>query len=377
MNRVIKMIKREAKEKIESLFGKGKAILVLGPRQVGKTTLIHNLLESRNHLFLNADDPTIRSTLTNINTEELKNIIGQHTFVFIDEAQLVENIGLTLKLITDQFKNVQLIISGSSSLELGNLLNESLTGRKRVFNLYPISWKELENEVGYLVAKQQLNTRLIYGLYPEVINEIGDEQEVLNELVSSYLFKDILALSGIRKPQVLDKLVRALALQMGSEVSYNELSQLVGVDKNTIGNYIDLLEQAFVIFKLGSFNRNLRNEIKMNQKIYFYDNGIRNAIIKNFNPLELRNDVGVLWENFLIAERIKRTNYDRKNQANYFWRTKQQQEVDWVEDYNGEIKGYEFKWNSNAKIKIPKKFTETYQTDITVVNSENFRDFIL
>jgi len=371
------MLVREAQLRIEELFGKGKAIIVLGPRQVGKTTLIHNILKNKNPLLLNADDPTIREILTNINTEELRDLIGKHKFVFIDEAQLIKNIGLTLKLITDQFKAVQLIVTGSSALELGNMLNEPLTGRKREFKLYPISWKEWEDEVGYLAAKQQLKTRLIYGFYPEVLNEKGEEQEALNELVSSYLFKDILALSGIRKPHILDKLVRALALQLGAEVSYNELSQLIGVDKNTISNYMDLLEQAFVIFRLGSFSRNLGNEIKTNQKIYFYDNGIRNAIIGNFNPVDLRNDVGALWENFLIAERLKRVHYNRRKQANYFWRTKQQQEIDWVEDYDGEIKGYEFKWNPQAKNKIPKSFEESYQTKVEIIHRENFREFIL
>jgi len=306
------MIEREAKKQIENLLGKGKAIVVLGPRQVGKSTLIHDLLKNREHLFLNADDPTVRSILTNINTEELKNLIGKHKLVFIDEAQSIENIGLTLKLVTDQLKQVQLIVSGSSAFEMGNALNESLTGRKRELLLLPISWKEWENEVGYLAAKQQLNIRLIYGLYPEVLSSSGEEKEALNELMNSYLFKDILALSGIKKPQVLEKLVRALAFQIGSEVSFNELAQLVGVDKNTVSSYMDLLEQSFVIYRLGSFSRNLRNEIKTNQKVYFYDNGLRNAIIGNFNPPEQRTDTGHLWENFLITERLKRINYERK-----------------------------------------------------------------
>jgi len=371
------MIEREAKKQIENLLGKGKAIVVLGPRQVGKSTLIHDLLKNREHLFLNADDPTVRSILTNINTEELKNLIGKHKLVFIDEAQSIENIGLTLKLVTDQLKQVQLIVSGSSAFEMGNALNESLTGRKRELLLLPISWKEWENEVGYLVAKQQLNIRLIYGLYPEVLSSSGEEKEALNELMNSYLFKDILALSGIKKPQVLEKLVRALAFQIGSEVSFNELAQLVGVDKNTVSSYMDLLEQSFVIYRLGSFSRNLRNEIKTNQKVYFYDNGLRNAIIGNFNPPEQRTDTGHLWENFLITERLKRINYERKFSKHYFWRTVQQQEIDLIEEGEGEIKAFEFKWNPTAKYKAPKKFEETYNTKVESIHRENFRDFVL
>lgn len=371
------MTERIAQKSIEQFLGKGKAIVVLGPRQVGKTTLINEILKDKRHLFLNADDPSVRNMLSNINTEELKDLIGEYKYLFIDEAQLIKNIGLTLKLITDQFKEVQLLVSGSSSLELGNLLNEPLTGRKRSIQLFPISWKELENEAGYLTALQQIKLRLVYGFYPEVLNSKGEEKEVLNELVNSYLFKDILALSGIRKPHILEKLVRALAFQVGGEVSYNELAQLVGVDKNTISNYIDLLEQAFVVFRLNSFSKNLRNEIKTNQKIYFYDNGLRNAVIGNFNSLEFRNDLGSLWENFLIAERVKKHSYERNNVKFYFWRTKQQQEIDWVEEVNGSIKAFEFKWNPLAKFKAPKKFEDAYNTRVAQIDRENFRAFVL
>ncbi len=371
------MYKRQLVKKLENRLGKGKAIVVLGPRQVGKTTLIHNLLKDKAYLFLNADDPQVRNSLTNPNTAELRLIIGDYRYLFIDEAQLIPNIGRTLKIITDMMQEVQLIVSGSSSLDLSSQLNEPLTGRKREFQLFPISWKELEEKEGFLEAKQQLKHRLIYGFYPEVLNSKGAEVEVLKELMSSYLYKDILALGGIRKPQFLEKLVKALALQLGSEVSYNELAQLVGVDKNTISNYIDLLEKGFVLFRLGSFSGNIRNEIKTNQKIYFYDVGIRNAAIGNFSAIENRSDVGGLWENFLIAERMKQIAYSGHIQSNYFWRTKQQQEIDWVEETGGEIKGFEFKWNPKAKVRIPQKFMETYHAEVKVYNSENFRDFIV
>jgi len=370
------MIKRILEEKITQKLDKGKAILVIGPRQVGKTTLINSILENRAHLFLDGDDSTVRNLLTDPNTEELKSIIGSHTTLFIDEAQRITNIGLTLKIITDQFKKVQLLVSGSSAFELNNQTSEPLTGRKWEYKLYPISWQELEDSMGYVKSEQQLELRILYGMYPDVINNPGDEIEVLKQLTNSYLYKDILAFSGIRKPQVLEKLLRALALQLGSEVSYNELAQLVGVDKNTVASYIDVLEKGYVIFRLSSFSRNLRNEIKTNQKIYFYDTGVRNAIIGNFNMLDSRSDKGGLWENFLITERIKKLAYDGSLANSYFWRTKQQQEIDYVEEVSGKITGYEFKWNEKAKAKLPKSFMENYNATIEVIHRNNFREFV-
>ncbi|WP_127140149.1 ATP-binding protein [Flagellimonas marinaquae] len=371
------MVKRILKEKITKKLDTGKAVILIGPRQVGKTTLINSILENRKHLFLNGDDSTVRTLLTNANTEELKQIIGNNTTVFIDEAQRIENIGITLKLITDQFKNVQLLVSRSSAFELNNQTSEPLTGRKWEYHLYPISWAEFENSMGYLKSEQQFHLRILYGMYPDVINNLGDEIEVLKELTNSYLYKDILAFSGIRKPQVLEKLLRALALQIGNEVSFNELSQLIGVDKNTVSNYIEILEKGYVIFRLTSFNRNLRNEIKTNQKIYFYDTGVRNALIGNFNTLESRTDVGNLWENFLISERLKKLSYQNSLANAYFWRTKNQQEIDYVEEASGKITGYEFKWNPKAKVRIPKPFVDIYDSNVKIVNRSNFREFLM
>jgi uncharacterized protein len=370
------MINRAIEAQIQAKIGKGKAIILIGPRQVGKTTLLRKIVGNNEYLFLDGDDPTIRNLLANANTEQLKSIIGKNKTVLIDEAQRIENIGLTLKIITDQFKDVQLFASGSSAFELNNKINEPLTGRKWEFHLFPIAWKEQEDSVGFLKATQQLELRILYGMYPDVINNIGQETEVLRQLTNSYLYKDILAFGGIRKPDVLEKLLQALALQTGSEVSYNELSQLLGIDKNTVSTYIDVLEKAFVIFKLKSFSRNLRNEIKTNQKIYFCDTGIRNMVIGNFNALDLRQDKGALWENFLISERIKKLHYDSSLAKPYFWRTAQQQEIDYVEEEAGKITGYEIKWNEKAKVKIPKVFAETYKAETVVLNRENFRAFL-
>lgn len=365
------------KQNIEKRIGSGKAIILIGPRQVGKTTLIREILQNEEYLFFDGDDHTTRKLLKNVNTEQLRNIIGNYSYVFIDEAQRIENIGLTLKIIVDQIKIKQLFVSGSSAFEVSNYTNEPLTGRKWEYNLYPISWQELQNSIGYLQAEQQLPVRLVYGMYPDVINNKGEEAEVLKNLANSYLYKDILSLDGIRKPELLEKLLQALAYQLGSEVNYSELAQLLKVDGKTIRNYIDLLTQAFVIFRLPSFSKNLRNEIKTNQKIYFYDNGIRNSIIGNLKPMSNRTDIGALWENFLISERIKKNAYTGSWAKGYFWRTKQQQEIDYVEIEADEISAYEFKWNPNAKTKISKTFTSAYDATTHIINTENFRDFII
>ncbi len=374
------MILRELSSVVKEKIGKGKAIIILGARQTGKTTLVKSFLpENKSEgLFLDADNVEVQTLLTNPNLERLKNIIGKATLVIVDEAQRIPNIGLTLKLIIDNLPSIQLLITGSSSLELADLTNEPLTGRKWEYFMFPISWKELSDSVGYSNALLQLENRLIFGMYPEVVINVGEERERLNLLSQSYLYKDILSLGVIRKPEVLVKLLKALAFQVGNEVSLNELGQLIGADKITVSTYLSLLEKTFVIFRLQPLSRNLRNEISSTRKIYFYDNGIRNALINNFAPLELRQDVGALWENFMISERVKANHYRKRWATTYFWRTQTQQEIDYVEEIDGKFKAFEFKWKKQTPVKIPTSFSEAYKPEqFTVVSKENFTDFLL
>lgn len=372
------MIYRTLTPIIQDKIGSGKAIIIVGPRQVGKTTLITTQLANSEYQFFNGDDPAIRAQLDTPNTATISRLIGDSKIVFIDEAQRINGIGLTLKIIIDQFKHVQLWISGSSSFSLFNELSEPLTGRKWEYQLYPISWEEYENHVGYLKAEQHLENRLIYGMYPDIINDTkGREKEILRNLVNSYLYRDILSHGEIRKPEILEKLVQGLALQIGSEVNYNELSQLVAISKDTIQRYIDILEKGYVLFRLRSFNRNARNEIKKGRKIYFYDNGIRNAIIGEFSGVATRSDIGMLWENFLISERIKQNSYKLTFAKPYFWRTVQQQEIDYVEQNGLRLSAYEFKWNPKAKAKFSKTFTSNYEAETKVINRANFREFVV
>lgn len=370
------MLDRILQSPIESVFFTGKAIVVLGPRQVGKTTLIRKILSQKEHLFLNADDAVVRKLLEVPDTYKLHQVIGKHRIVFIDEVQRLKEPGLTLKLIIDQFKDVQLIASGSSALEIRDQTSEPLTGRKWEYHLFPISWEELESSIGFVEAEKQLEHRLIFGMYPDVINYPDKPQMVLQQLTESYLYKDILSLSSIRKPELLERLLQALALQTGNEVSYNELGQLLQVDKATIMTYLDLLEKAFIIFRLRSFSRNLRNEIKNNRKIYFWDNGIRNVLIANLNPVELRADKGPLWENFLISERMKLLHYRQVIANRYFWRTTQQQEIDYLEERDGLLTAYEFKWKVSGRIRTPENFLKTYNIGVQRISRENFRSFL-
>lgn len=356
-----------------------KAIIILGPRQVGKTTLITQMAAglSANYLYINGDDPSVRLQWNNPSRAFIDQYIGDHKVVVIDEAQRLENIGLSAKMIIDAQKKIQLFLSGSSSLEMANKVNEPLTGRKWEYRLYPFSWKELTAEFGFARTLPRLEDFLITGMYPEAINSPENAKEILINLVGSYLYKDVLELGGIRKPEILLKLLQALAWQVGNEVSYNELSRTIGADKETINDYIDLLEKAFVIFRLTPFARNLRNEISTTRKIYFYDNGVRNTIINNFAPVGQRNDIGALWENFLISERKKQQAYTGFYGNTYFWRTTGQAEIDYLEEQDGQITAYELKWNPKARVRFPSAFVKEYDPPITkVIHRENFWEWL-
>ncbi len=373
------MIKRTLQDIIsEKLFSK-KVIVITGARQTGKSTLMKEMqkLTDKKTLFLDCDDIETRNILHNQTTPNLLRLIGNNELVFIDEAQRVENIGLTLKQIHDNHPECQLIVSGSSAFELSNKINEPLTGRKWEYQIFPISFDEMQNYSTWFDEIRLLESRLIYGSYPDVITHPGNEIQILKTLSNSYLYKDIFTFQDLRKPQLIEKLLQLLAFQIASEVSYNELANTLQVSIRTIEKYIDLLEKTYVVFRLPSFSRNLRNELKKSRKIYFYDNGIRNSIISNFNSLNLRNDVGQLWENYLVSERMKKISYQNLYCNSYFWRTTQQQEIDYIEEHSGKLFAYEFKWNSTKKAKLSKTFSAAYpEHEFTVINKENYTDFI-
>lgn len=372
------MIKRTIQTAIEKKLFKGKAILIFGPRQCGKSTLAEAILDKKEHLYLNGDDADTREILSNTSASKLKRVVGKHAILFIDEAQRIPNIGLTLKIFTDQLKNVQVIATGSSAFELSSQVNEPLTGRKYEFMLYPLSFEEMVEHHGLIEEKRLLEHRMIYGYYPEIVTKVGEELELLKLLAGSYLYKDLLMLEQVKKPLILEKLLKALALQVGNEVSYQEIAQTTGSDGKTIDKYIDLLEKAYVVFRLPALNRNVRNEIKKGKKIYFYDCGIRNAIINNFSAIGSRTDKGALWENFVIAERMKWLQYNNIAAVQYFWRTTQQQEIDLIEELGEQLTAYEFKWSKNEKVRFPLTFTANYPGSKTfAVSQDNMEDFLL
>ncbi|OYX84701.1 MAG: ATPase [Flavobacteriales bacterium 32-34-25] len=374
------MIRREQTAYAKARLFKGKALLVFGPRQVGKTTFVQNLIADldKKTLFLNGDESDVLVLFENPNVSKLKNIIGDNEILVIDEAQRITNIGIVLKIIVDQIKTVQVIATGSSSFELANKLNEPLTGRKYEMFLFPIAFSEMVAHSGLLEEKRSLEQRLIYGNYPEIITNPIDAKEHIKLIANSYLYKDLFLLEQISKPVLLQKIVKALALQVGSEVNYNELAKLIQIDNKTVEKYIDLLEKAFVIFKLPALSNNIRNEIKKGKKIYFYDNGIINAVTANFNPLALRTDTGSLWENYIISERLKQLNIQQNEANSYFWRTTQQQEIDYIEKNDNSILACEIKWNAKTKYKIPVTFSVNYANVTSkIVSPENYEEFLL
>lgn len=373
------MIDRKLKKIVEDKLYSGKAIIILGARQVGKTTLIQQLFSNREDvLLLNGDEVDVQNVFAEMSSTRFKAIFGNKKVIVVDEAQRIANIGLRMKLITDILPEYQLIVTGSSAFELSNKLNEPLTGRKWEYNMFPLSFGEMVEHHGLLEEKRLIPHRMIYGYYPEVVTHQGSEMSILKQLSDSYLFKDILMLEQVKRPDNLVKLLQALAFQIGSQVSYTELGQLCGLDAKTVEKYIVLLEQCYILFRLGSFSRNLRNELKFTKKIYFLDNGIRNALISNFSQVENRTDVGALWENFLISERLKQNHYLLQWTNSWFWRTKQQVEIDYIEEQNGQLSAYEFKWSQKFKYRLPKAFSEAYQDAIfKVIHKDNVEEFLL
>ena len=372
------IIKRIEQLNIEKALFKGKIIILYGARQVGKTTLVKEIQKnySDNSIYLNCDEPDIRDALTDKTSTELRAFFGNKKLVILDEAQQIKNIGHTLKLVFDSFPEIQILATGSSAFELSDKISEPLTGRKREFFLYPFSFEELLSVYSELEMNRLLERRMIYGMYPEIVLKEENIDINLKSLARSYSYKDILKHQNIKNPELLEKLLQALALQIGNEVSYNELSNLLGVDKKTIASYIQILEKSFIIFRIGPFSRNLRSELKRLRKIYFYDLGIRNALINNLNPLNLRQDVGGIWENFIIAERKKFLSNNGFDRQSYFWRTLQKQEIDYIEEYDGVLSAFEIKWKTN-KIHVPKAFSVSYpKTKVKLINSTNYKSFI-
>ena len=372
------MISRDIEPLIVKDFKKKKVIVVLGARQVGKTTLLSQInQDGKKVLSLNCDNADDRLLLEHRTSTELKQLLSSYDLAFIDEAQRVADIGITIKMIGDLKLDTQVIVAGSSSLDIANSVNEPATGRTIEYNLFPFSMRELANSTSQREENRLLGNRLIYGMYPEVVIDPSDAKRTLISLANNYLYKDLLSYKGIKKPELLQNLVKALALQVGSEVSYNELGNMLGVDKETVENYINLLEKCFVVFRLSSFSRNMRNEIKKGKKIYFYDNGIRNAVISNFAPIEMRTDVGILWENFMISERVKRNNYSGSYAQLYFWRTHDQSEVDLIEEEDGMLHTFEFKWNPRRKPRLSQAFSKAYpNSTFQLVSPDNYWEFL-
>ncbi|MBQ3742220.1 MAG: ATP-binding protein [Bacteroidales bacterium] len=374
------MIQRQIEPRLREQLFKGKALIVMGARQVGKTTLLKQVLAGCEEgvLWLSGDDQDVRTLFETISAPRLRAIAGKNRLIVLDEAQRIRDIGIKLKLITDQMLDFQLLATGSSSFELANKINEPLTGRKREHRLFPLSFAEMVGHTSLLEEKRMLGHRLVYGAYPEVVMHPGDEIGLLRELTDSYLYKDILEFDKIHKPERLTKLLQALAYQLGSEVSYNELAQLCGMDAKTVESYITLLEQSYVLFRLGSFSRNLRSELKSSKKIYFYDNGVRNAVIGNFAQVENRMDAGALFENYVVSECMKRKEYTGDYAHSWFWRTTAKQEIDYLEEKDGLLHAFELKWNPRRRATAPLSFRNAYpDADFTVIHRDNIEDLLL
>ena len=368
-------------ENLKSAIRPGKVVVIYGARRTGKTTLLKEFLKGRPepYLLVSGDDITVQNYLSSQSLEKLKAFVGNNLLLVVDEAQKVQNIGLNLKLLVDHIPGISIIATGSSSFDLARSVGEPLTGRKTTLVQYPLAQLELSSIEQRHETDARLEQRLIYGSYPEIVlmNDNREREQYLKEIVSSYLYKDILELEGIRQSAKIGRLLQLIAFQISKEVSYNELGTSLGMSKNTVDHYLDLLEKAFVLQKLGGFSRNLRNEVTKNSRYYFCDNGVRNALINNFNPIDLRNDIGEFWENYLLIERLKLQEYLREPANNYFWRTYTKKEIDLVEEKDGLLHGYEMKWGK-ARPHPPKEWITAYPgSSWSLVNKENYLDFIV
>lgn len=375
------MIKR-IYSKLESYFHSKEVLILYGPRRVGKTTLLENFLSKSKlkYRLETGDNIKTQEILSSNDLSLIEEYVKGYDLIAIDEAQMIPNIGSGLKLIIDKIPNIKVIATGSSSFDLSNKVGEPLTGRKTTLTLYPISQLELLEEFNKHDLKQKLESFLIYGSYPQVVMAETKQEKIrlIEELVNSYVLKDILSLEKVKGPKILLDLLKLLAFQVGSEVSLNELSSNLGIDIKTVARYLDLLEKSFVIIKLGGFSRNLRSEVTSKAKYFFLDNGIRNGIISQFNSLEDRNDVGQLWENFFIIERMKKRSYQNIYGSSYFWQTYQQKEIDLIEERDGKLFPFECKWSPEKKVVLPKEWTDTYHQseELSVVNKDNYLDFV-
>ena len=374
----MKWINRFYENEFNSLIKPGKVFVLYGPRRVGKSSLINKYLTGKNNIFKSTgEDFDLKALMEKPSLNALKLFFSDYEIIFIDEVQYIGNVGISLKMMIDSMPEKIIIVTGSSSFNISSEISEPLTGRQTVRVLYPLSVSEIKNDIGAMSLYQKLDELLVYGTYPETYNISNkkDKTEYLNELRNSYLFKDILSLENIKNPGKLVDLLKLLSFQVGSEVSLNELSRKLSIAKKTVERYLDLLEKAFIIISLSSYSGNLRNEIAKSKKYYFIDNGIRNAIINNFLSVSARNDTGALWENFIISEKIKNQVYKREYSNNYFWRTYEKQEIDFIEEKNGKLYAYEIKW-SVKNVKIPELWKKTYkESEFYIINKENFLSY--